>query len=75
MKGLGEPLTALGLTFILLGGTLLLIALASKYVAKLSGLPPLLLYIYRGDGFIIATSPILIIIAAILLLLTLLGRT
>lgn len=61
--------TIAGVTFIAIGIILILISLVARFipVVKLENIPWFILYIYRGDGFFFATSPILIIIAIIYL--------
>lgn len=64
-----DLLSQLGIVFIILGLILLLIPLLIKALPKLEGLPPLILYVYRADGFVFATSPILILFFIVLLFL------
>ena len=65
------PIMLLGLSFILLGIAMLLLPLLSRLppiMQKLKEMPPILVYVYHHNGFYFVTSPILIIISAILFL-------
>ncbi|GBC75742.1 hypothetical protein HRbin06_01064 [archaeon HR06] len=66
-----EGFTLLGIFFILLGIALLLLPLLTKVInlQNLEKIPPLLLYIYKSDGFYFITSPLLLIISLIFLFL------
>jgi len=70
------PLTAFGLLLILIGIALVLIPIIVKLVPEINveKIPWFLLYIYRKDGFIFATSPLLIIVGIGYFLLTYLRR-
>ena len=61
-----DLLSQLGLFLVILGLILLLIPLMVKAMPKLENLPPILLYVYRGDGFTFVTSPLLIVIFILL---------
>ncbi|MCD6510977.1 MAG: hypothetical protein J7K45_00070 [Thaumarchaeota archaeon] len=61
-----DLLSQLGLFLVILGLILLLIPLIVKAIPKLENLPPILLYVYRGDGFTFVTSPLLIMIFILL---------
>jgi uncharacterized membrane protein HdeD (DUF308 family) len=71
-------LLALGLLLLIAGALLILAYLAARaWPALLEALqraPPLLLWSYRSDGFIFVTSPLLILLAAVVLLLYFLRR-
>ena len=73
---LERPLTTIGITFILIGIALILVPIIIKFIPTVDGerIPWILLYIYKKDNFIFATSPILIIIGAAYFLLSLLHR-
>jgi len=62
--------TILGLLLIALGLLALLIPflLESEALRWLERMPPIIIYIYRGDGFTFVTSPILIVISVLYLL-------
>ena len=66
--------TWLGLIMIVVGVLFILMPHLVRYAPAIERLPPILVYIYRRDGFFVATSPILIIISAIAVVAYLLGR-
>ena len=74
MDLLDKPFTILGLLLILTGIILVALPLLSQYLPNLENLPWILIWVYRSDGFIFVTSPILIIITIVSLLVQLLGR-
>ena len=59
---------------ILLGIILVLIPYLIRYAPAIEKLPPIVLYVYRRDGFVFATSPILIAISIIWVLISALSR-
>jgi hypothetical protein len=62
----GGVFTALGIMFILLGIALVIIpAVVRNILSKdlLDRIPWIILYVYRQDNFIFATSPLLILIS------------
>lgn len=69
-----RPFTWLGAIMILLGVLLVAIPHLVRYAPEIEKLPPILLYVYRRDGFYFATSPILIIVSVILMLASFLSR-
>jgi len=64
----------LGAIMILLGVLFVAIPYLIRYAPEIEKLPPILLYIYRKDGFYFATSPILILISIMLMLASLFSR-
>ncbi|MEM3382865.1 MAG: hypothetical protein QXL52_06165 [Nitrososphaerales archaeon] len=61
-----------GVLFIIIGLTLILLPILANYLPsmeKLENLPPILIYVYRGDNFYFVTSPLLILISLVLLIL------
>ncbi|MEM3040707.1 MAG: hypothetical protein QXG97_01610 [Nitrososphaerota archaeon] len=56
--------TLLGVILIILGVVTFLLPylLQADLLKRLEELPPILVYVYRHDGFYLATSPILIVI-------------
>jgi len=62
------------MTMILLGMLFVLIPLLARYAPEIEKLPPILLYVYRRDNFYFATSPILIIISIVSVLISLFSR-
>lgn len=68
-----HPLTWLGITLILVGVALVLLPILGKYI-DLSQVPSWLIYVYRSDGFYFVTSPLLLALSAISLIVHLLTR-
>ena len=66
-----HPLTWLGIALILVGVALVLLPIIGKYV-DLSQVPPWLIYIYRSDGFVFVTSPLLLLLSVVALIIHLL---
>jgi len=64
----------LGAIMILLGVLFLAIPYLIRYAPQIEKLPPILLYVYRRDGFYFATSPILIIVSIVWVFVSLLRR-
>jgi len=64
----------LGTIMILLGVLFLAIPYLIRYAPQIEKLPPILLYVYRRDGFYFATSPILIIVSIVWVVVSLLRR-
>jgi len=64
----------LGTIMILLGVLFLAIPYLIRYAPQIEKLPPILLYVYRRDGFYFATSPILIIVSIVWVFVSLLRR-
>ena len=69
-----QPFTLLGIVMVLLGMLFVLVPHLARYAPEIERLPPILLYVYRRDNFYFATSPILIIISIISVLISLLSR-
>jgi hypothetical protein len=68
-----HQLTWLGVAFILIGVALIILPVIGKYL-DLSRIPPWLIYIYRGNGFYFVTSPLLLVLSIVFLLLYFLRR-
>ena len=66
----------IGLLLIVLGEIIIILPFLFdlQSTLKIEEIPWLLIYVYHSDGFVFITSPILIIISVILLLLALLKR-
>ncbi|MCP8315217.1 MAG: hypothetical protein H3Z53_12740 [archaeon] len=65
-------LTISGILLIIIGLALVLLPLIANYlpsIEKLEKLPPILIYVYRSENFYFITSPLLILISLILLIL------
>ncbi len=70
-----QPFTWAGVILIVLGIILVALPLLGKYVSDLERLPWIIVWIYRRNGFYFATSPLLIIISIISIILNYLNRT
>ena len=68
------PWTLLGLLLIAIGIVLVVLPLVAKHIPNVEDIPWIVLWVYRSDGFVFATSPILIIVSAISLILHLAAR-
>lgn len=68
------PIAWLGAALILIGIALLLAPHLAERMPELGRLPPILFYVYRRDGFFLATSPILIAASLLALIALLLAR-
>ena len=68
-------LTLLGVVLIAIGIVLVALPVIGKYIPSLEGIPWIVLWVYRSDGFVFATSPILIIISILSLAVHLIMRT
>jgi hypothetical protein len=68
------PFTTLGLILIVSGLLLVLLPFLACYLPSLDNVPWLLIWVYRRDGFIFVTSPLLIILALLSLFAQMYGR-
>ncbi|MEM2942896.1 MAG: hypothetical protein QXT81_05695 [Candidatus Bathyarchaeia archaeon] len=66
--------TVLGLILIAIGFILVMLPFIARQLPALGKLPPIVWWTYRTDNFYFATSPILIIISIISILIFFLGR-
>ncbi|MFQ5710736.1 MAG: hypothetical protein ACE5GD_03035 [Candidatus Geothermarchaeales archaeon] len=69
-----RAIISLGVAVIIIGVALVLIGVAARYAPPLEKLPPILIYVYRRGDFYLVTSPILILLGVLLLLILLLSR-
>jgi len=69
-----RPITLLGLLLIFSGVILVALPFIARNLPSIEKLPWILIWVYRSDGFYFITSPLLIIISLISLLLRVLGR-
>ena len=69
-----NPFNVFGVTLILMGVALLIVPIITKIIptVDLEKIPWPILYVYRNDGFVFITSPLLIIIGVAYFLLALL---
>jgi uncharacterized membrane protein len=68
------PLQILGIVLMVLGVLLFVAPLVLERLPSLESVPWILLYVYRRDGFVFVTSPILIIFSVLSLLWWILTR-
>lgn len=66
------PIQFFGIVLLILGAILFILPLVLERIPSLERIPWIILYIYRSDGFVFVTSPILIIFSILSLLLYLL---
>lgn len=64
-----RPFTTLGLLLIVSGLILVLLPVLARHLPSLDRLPWIIVWVYRKNGFYFATSPLLIIISLVSLLL------
>lgn len=69
-----RPFNLIGLIMIILGSFLILIPYLAKYFKNIDKVHPMLVYVYRHNNFIFITSPILIVMSVLSILLFLFGR-
>jgi hypothetical protein len=74
MESLYRPFTTLGLVLIACGLILVALPFVIRSMPSLEKVPWIILWVYRRDGFFFATSPLLIIISVLSLLIRLYGR-
>ena len=70
-----RPFTVLGLLLIVCGFILVALPLIARNLPSMERLPWILIWVYRRDGFYFVTSPLLIIISIVSLVLHLFSRT
>jgi len=63
-----RPFAAMGWILILLGVLLVALPYLARLVPSIERLPWYIVYVYRSDGFMFATSPLLILLSVISLL-------
>ena len=69
-----QPFTTLGLILIVSGLLLVLLPFLARYLPSLDLVPWLLIWVYRRDGFIFVTSPLLILLSLLSLIAQAYGR-
>jgi uncharacterized membrane protein len=69
------PLQILGIILMVLGALLFVAPLVLERLPSLESVPWILLYVFRRDGFVFVTSPILIIISVLSLFWWILTRS
>jgi len=73
LKGYHE-VTLIGLILVILGFILILLPFLSKFLPSIERIPSIIWWSYKRDNFYFATSPILIIISTISLILFIFSR-
>jgi len=68
-----QPVVWLGIFLIIVGAALVLLPTLAKHV-DLSRVPSWIIYVYKHDGFYFVTSPLLIIISIISVIVYILTR-
>ncbi|RWX74223.1 MAG: hypothetical protein Metus_0248 [Candidatus Methanosuratincola subterraneus] len=63
------PLQLFGVLLLVLGAILFILPVVLERLPSLEKVPWIILYVYRSDGFVFVTSPILIIISVLSFLL------
>ncbi|MEN3052924.1 MAG: hypothetical protein ACO0C9_00585 [Candidatus Methanosuratincola verstraetei] len=63
------PLQLFGVLLLVLGAILFILPMVLERLPSLEKVPWIILYVYRSDGFVFVTSPILIIISVLSFLL------
>jgi len=74
MESYYRPLTAMGLILIASGIILVMLPFIARHLPNLEKLPWILIWVYRKNGFYFVTSPLLIILSIISILLNLYGK-
>lgn len=69
-----RPFVTIGGLLITVGVVLILLGIATKYMPPLERLPPILVYVYRRGNFYFVTSPILILLGILFIIILILGR-
>ena len=70
-----RPFTVMGLILILSGLVLVLLPIVARHIPSLDRLPWILVWVYRRDGFYFVTSPLLIILSLVSIIVNLYGKT
>ena len=74
MESYYRPFTVMGLILILSGIILVILPFIARHLPNLEKLPWILIWVYRKNGFYFVTSPLLIILSIISILLNLYGK-
>ncbi len=69
-----RPFTLMGLLLIAMGLILVALPFIARHMPSLERLPWIIVWVYRRDGFYFVTSPLLIIISIVSLILGYLNR-
>ena len=74
MESYYRPFTVMGLILILSGIILVMLPFIARYLPNLEKLPWIIVWVYRKDGFYFVTSPLLIILSLISIIVNLFGK-
>lgn len=74
MESYYRPFTAMGLILILSGIILIMLPFITRHLPNLEKLPWIIVWVYRKDGFYFVTSPLLIILSLISIIVNLFGK-
>jgi len=75
MSEMQRMTTVLGILFLVLGALMLLLPFLERSLPSLNELPWFLIYVYRRGDFFFVTSPILIILSLLSVVLYVVSRT
>jgi hypothetical protein len=75
MESYFRPFTTLGLILILSGLILVTLPFIARHLPSLEKMPWIIIWVYRKDGFYFVTSPLLIILSLVSIILNIFGRT
>jgi uncharacterized membrane protein HdeD (DUF308 family) len=74
MESFYRPFTVMGLLLILSGIILVMLPFIARNLPNLEKLPWILIWVYRKNGFYFVTSPLLIILSIISIVLNMYGK-
>ena len=74
MESFYTPFTAMGLILILSSIILVILPFIARHLPNLEKLPWIIVWVYRKDGFYFVTSPLLIILSLISIIVNLFGK-
>jgi hypothetical protein len=69
-----QPFALIGIALIIVGIIMVALPFIARHVPGLEKLPWIIIWVYKSNGFIFATSPLLIILTIITLILSFLKR-
>jgi hypothetical protein len=69
-----QPFTLVGIALIVIGVILVALPFVARHIPSLEKLPWIIIWVYKSNGFLFATSPLLIILTIISLILSFMKR-
>jgi len=69
-----QSLTFVGIALIVVGIILVILPFIARHIPNLEKVPWIIIWVYKSNGFLFATSPLLIILTMISLILSILKR-